>query len=81
MLPLTKARYLSEPAEPEPWVAPVMPDGENPHDVFIDKTEEDGVGEPANETAPKVALHNGKLARIRENPVNGRINLGPQLIA
>jgi hypothetical protein len=74
-------RYLSEPAEPEPRVAPMMPEGENSHNVFVDETEQDGVGEPANETAPNVALHHGELARIRENPVNGRIHFGPQLIA
>jgi hypothetical protein len=58
-----------------------MPDGESSHDVFIDDAEEDGIGKPANETASNVALHHGKLARIREDPVNGRINLGPQLIS
>jgi len=58
-----------------------MPDGENSHDLFIDETEEDRVWKPVHETAPNVALHHWKLARIRENPVNCCINLDPQPIA
>jgi len=73
--------YSSEPAEPEPRVTPVMPDGENSHDFFIEEPKEDGVWEPMNKTAPNVALYHCKLARIRKNPVNGCINLEPQPIA
>jgi hypothetical protein len=62
-------------------VAPVVPNGENPHDFFIDESEEDGVWKPVNKAAPNVALHHRKLARMRENLVNCRIHLETQSIA
>lgn len=62
-------------------MAPVVPNGENPHDFFVDEPEEDGVWEPVNETAPNVALHHRELARMREDPVNCRIHLQAQAIA
>jgi hypothetical protein len=77
---LPPERYSSEPAEPEPRVAPVMPDGENSHGFFMGETKEDGVWKPMHKTAPNVALHYCELSRICKNPVNGCINLEPQSI-
>jgi hypothetical protein len=62
-------------------VAAVMPNGENPHELFVGEPEEDGVWKPVNQAASNVALHHRKLARVCKHPIDCRINLKPQFIA
>ena len=52
-----------------------MSNDENPHEIFLDQSEEDGVGKPMNKAASNVTLHDRKLARIRKNPIDRCINL------
>jgi len=48
------------------------PDGENPRGVFIDETEEDGVGNRRTKQRRMSRSTTAKLARIRENRSPGK---------
>jgi hypothetical protein len=62
-------------------VTAVVPNGENPHDIFVSEPKEEGEGKPVNKAASNVVLYNSKLAWAGKYPIDGRINLKPQFIA